>query len=70
MQIVDQVSAAEDQDALVPQRRKFFAGIEMKGGGLGFVYAQLHDWNIGLHNLTFLGFQNRPARLEYSGVVQ
>jgi len=58
VQIVDQVSAADDQDALVPQWRKSSAEIEMEGGGLGLVYAQLHGWYIGLR----IGvYEHRPS---------
>jgi len=65
---VDQVSTADDQDALVAQRRKCFAKLEMEGGGLGFVYAQLHDRNIGLR----IGMhEHRPSPvIEPPGVVE
>ena len=47
MEIVHEIAAANDQDALVPKGRKLFADLKMEGRGLGFVDTGLHDRNVG-----------------------
>jgi len=47
VKVVDQIAAANNQDAFIPQGRKFPTDVEMKRRRLGLVNAELNHWNIG-----------------------
>jgi hypothetical protein len=57
MEIMDEVTAADDEDAFLPQGRNALADFVVVRRGLSFANAQLNDWNIRVRVRVA---QNRP----------
>lgn len=58
VQVVDNIAATEDEDALVPQRRQTLPYRIMEFGRLGRINAQLHHGHIGIGKYVA---QDRPC---------
>ena len=68
VQIVNEIAASDNQNALVAQRRELSAYIEMKGGRLSLVDAKLDDRNV---SSRIDMAKHRPcAVVQTPGVVQ
>jgi hypothetical protein len=57
MQIVDEVAAADDENALLPERCKALPDLVVERRWLSLVDAELNHWNIGVGIHVA---QNRP----------
>ncbi len=68
VEIVDEVSAAHDQDAFVSQWRKFPTHLEMERCQLGFIDAELYDRDVGFW-IHMPEHRPRPV-IESPGVVE